>query len=92
MLCWSQKNKAALKKTACRFAHVSGIASEARATCAGLRAFIVSPSTLTICCKDSDFSITNVLDLTNSPLVAAFFATTEYDGVEEARGTEGIWD
>lgn len=35
---------------------------------------------------------TNVLDLTNSPLVAAFFATTEYDGVEAARGTEGIWD
>lgn len=30
--------------------------------------------------------------LTNSPLVAAFFATTEYDGVEAARGTEGIWD
>lgn len=30
--------------------------------------------------------------LTNSPLVAAFFATTEYDGVEAAWGTEGIWD
>lgn len=27
---------------------------------------------------------TNVLDLTNSPLVAAFFATTEYDGVADA--------
>ena len=45
----AKKTKQPQIETACRFAHVSGSTLKVRATHAGLRAFIVDPSILTIC-------------------------------------------